>query len=380
MRDRPSVCFFNTSPSMPHILLGDGPQQAGGAEVRACLLAAALVERGYKVSFAVHDYGQPREIITDRGIRVVAASGKRRGTPLLRLLTQTLPADLRAIRRIDADVYIEMGVSWRTGMLSWLCRSQGRRFLLWLASITDPCAAVKGKSRVPRHARLPAQYGLRHADVVIAQTREQQALMRDLHGRDCPVIPNIWVATPAGEEKASPPEVLWAARYLPLKRPEWALEVARRLPDIRFRLAGGAAEGHEDLLDRTREAAKDLPNVEVMGFVPFVEMDKLYARASALLCTSTIEGFPNTFLQAWNHRTPVVSTIDPDHVLTENGIGVACKDVDELAAGIRRVCGPEGRVMGARAREYLERVHSVEAVMALFEPLLYPTPVGSERD
>lgn len=370
MPTKPSVCFFNTSPSMPHILLGDGPRQAGGAEVRARILADSLVARGYKVSFAVHNYGQAPEIITDNGIRVVTASGKRRGAPLLRLVTQTLPADLRAFRTIDADVYIEMGVSWRTGMLTWLCRGRGRRFILWLASITDPCAGVKGQSRVPRHARWPAQWGLRHAEVVIAQTREQRDLMHTLHGRDCPVIPNIWVPGPGGGAKADPPEVLWAARYLPLKRPEWVLEVARRLPEVRFRLAGGAGEGHEDLVERVREMAAELPNVEILGFVPFAEMDQYYARASALLCTSTIEGFPNTFLQAWEHSTPVVSTLDPDGVLAENGIGVACKDVEELVAGVQRACGPEGAQMGARARAYLERVHSVDAVMGLLEPLL----------
>jgi glycosyltransferase involved in cell wall biosynthesis len=99
-------------------------------------------------------------------------------------------------------------------------------------------------------------------------------------------------------------------------------------------------------------------------------MDEYYARASALLCTSTIEGFPNTFLQAWNHSTPVVSTLDPDGVLVEQGIGVACQDVDEIADGIRRVCSSEGVAMGRTARAYLERVHSVDAVMGMLEPVL----------
>ncbi len=134
--------------------------------------------------------------------------------------------------------------------------------------------------------------------------------------------------------------------------------------------AGGEAAGHEHLYNRVREEADRLPNVEHLGFVPFSEIDSQYARASVYLCTSTIEGFPNTFLQAWNHKTPVVSTYNPDGMLNSGDVGVSGDDIETLVHGIARLCGKEGRHMGDRARQHLERVHSVDAVLPKLEAVL----------
>jgi glycosyltransferase involved in cell wall biosynthesis len=367
---KPSVCFFNTSPAMPHMLLGEGPDQAGGAEARASILARVLTERGWPVSFAVYDYGQPDEVVTPEGIRLFRASGRKTGPPLLRVITHTVPADMRAFRAADANTYVEFGVSWRTGLLVREAHKHRRKFIVWLASINHPYAAVKGRSWIPREWRWSAHRGLIEADIVIAQTVEQKQAMWELYRRDCPVIPNIWPVTPHVRQKSVPAEVLWAARYLPLKRPEWVLEAATHLPETRFVMAGGPGEGHEALFRQIQDAARGIPNVEILGFVPFKDIGQHYARASALLCTSTIEGFPNTFLQAWNHGTPVVSTLDPDGVLEREGVGIACQWIDEITMAIQRICGPDGAEMGARCRAYVERVHSVSAVMDALEPLL----------
>ena len=370
MSSKPSLCFFNTSAAMPHMLLGEGPARSGGAQVRASIVARALAERGWPVTFVIRDYGQPAETFTAEGIRVLKASGQKQGLPLLRVLTHTIPADMRAVGTADADIHIEFGLSWRTGLLVREAHKRRRRFMLWLAHILDPQAGLPGISMIPSHWRWSAIRGLAESDMVIAQTHEQAVLMQKLHGRTCPVVPNVWVLTESHGPKSDPPEVLWAARYLPLKRPEWVLEIAQRLPDVRFVMAGGPGEGQDALFSQIQQAAASIPNVDVLGFVPFSEIDQYYARASALLCTSTVEGFPNTFLQAWNHRTPVVSTFDPDGVLARHGVGIACNDVEELVGGIQRVCGAEGAALGERCRAYLEQVHSGEAVMNALEPLL----------
>jgi glycosyltransferase involved in cell wall biosynthesis len=370
MQPKPSVCFFNLSPAIPHMLLGEGLARAGGAELRASLLAKSLAQRGWPTAIAAYDYGQPAELQTPEGVRVLRASGARSGIQPIGLVRNALPADLRAFRAADADIYIETGVSWRSGLLARQCHKDGRKFVLWLANRTDPYTADRRRSQMPPHTRWLGHRGLRDAHMVVAQTEEQRELMLSIRRRECPVIPNIWSATPATGAKSASPEVLWAARFLGRKRPEWVVEVARRLPHIRFVMAGGPDRGCEVLFDSVRECAGRLPNLEVLGFVPFKEIDQYYARAWAFLSTSTVEGFPNTFLQAWNHKTPVVSTFDPDGVIRKHGLGAGCRDLDEVVVGLEMVCGDQRSVIGERCREYLERVHSVEAVMGALEPLL----------
>ena len=43
------------------------------------------------------------------------------------------------------------------------------------------------------------------------------------------------------------------------------------------------------------------------GAVPYRDAGALYSRARVLVNTSDVEGFPNTYLQAWASGTPVVA-------------------------------------------------------------------------
>jgi glycosyltransferase involved in cell wall biosynthesis len=53
--------------------------------------------------------------------------------------------------------------------------------------------------------------------------------------------------------------------------------------------------------------------------------------------TSEIEGFPNTFLQAWVRGIPVVSFFDPDGVIQREGLGRTVASVEEMAAAVHRL-------------------------------------------
>ena len=72
------------------------------------------------------------------------------------------------------------------------------------------------------------------------------------------------------------------------------------------------------------EAAKEaekLPNVTFLGTVPPIEMEGWFKKKKLFMNTSIREGFPNTFLQAWMNRVPVVSlNIDPDGIIEKYGL------------------------------------------------------------
>ncbi|MCB2141254.1 hypothetical protein KQH27_00940, partial [bacterium] len=57
------------------------------------------------------------------------------------------------------------------------------------------------------------------------------------------------------------------------------------------------------------------------GFLPPAEVESILDSALVLLNTSELEGFPNTFLQAWRRGLPVISFFDPGGVVLKNRLG-----------------------------------------------------------
>ncbi len=213
---RPRLCILHTGPALPQMLLGQGPQQAGGAELQLAYIARGLHARGWPVRVALCNYGHDLPTTTAEGIELVSMDHPRGGLPGLRFFVHTLPSNRRLITRADAEVYLQMGVGWQNGLVAWACRSQRRRLVLWLASLTDPLCGHRAHSRIPLHERWLARYGLRHADAIVAQTREQQVLLREHHRRESVIIRNIWPLADNAEYRppAQPLEVFWAGRAL----------------------------------------------------------------------------------------------------------------------------------------------------------------------
>jgi glycosyltransferase involved in cell wall biosynthesis len=90
-----------------------------------------------------------------------------------------------------------------------------------------------------------------------------------------------------------------------------------------------------------------------------------------LCCTSDYEGFPNTFLEAWSHGLPVVSTVDPDGLISGRELGRIADGPATLLQAIRELLGQDSlyqRVSG-QARSYYTGHHTMEAVLPQFETL-----------
>ncbi len=97
-----------------------------------------------------------------------------------------------------------------------------------------------------------------------------------------------------------------------------------------------------------------------MRFVPYDDTIELLRRAQVVVSTSESEGFPNVFLQAWSSGTPVVATVDPDGVISANGLGYHCRNAMQMAERIREITeGDTSRgEMGRRGRAYVSKHHS----------------------
>ena len=225
--------------------------------------------------------------------------------------------------------------------------------------------------------RVLFRHGLRHADRILLQTHHQQASLLRGFGLTGTVLP-MPCEGPSEQEYVPPdpfrgikPRVVWVGRLSAEKRLEWLIEIASQLPELAFEVAGAPADGEETARVLAARAAA-LANVTLLGKVPRSQMPGVYRNAAALLCTSTYEGFPNTFLEAWSHGVPVVSTIDPDGLIAARGLGVVAHEPSAIVAALRELLSTPARWHGSsgRARDYFRERHTPEQALPLFEQVL----------
>ena len=341
------------------MLSGEGDlKYIGGESVQHVLLARAWRDLGHDVSIIVHDEGQGARRVID-GITAIAAHTRNGGLPGLRFFHPRASKLVGALSSADADVYYQSPAGVNTGFTAWFTQMMGRQFIFRVASDSD-CEKEHPRIRFLRD-RMLFDFGLKRAHLVAAQTEYQAKLLRDNHGIVSPVV-NMVVELP--QRGAKPVEkdidVLWLSNLRSLKRPELALELARQLPDVKFTVAGGPMPGGQTYFDDVAAAAARLPNVTMLGAVRYAETGALIDRAKIFLNTSSIEGFPNTFLQSWIRGVPVVSFFDPDGLVNRLQLGRIARTIDEMREAVRGLVDiPAYRDnIGRRAREYAQREYT----------------------
>jgi glycosyltransferase involved in cell wall biosynthesis len=356
------------------MLSGEGnPKYIGGEAIQHVLLARAWRDLGHEVSMIVHDEGQGarRE---HEGITAIAAHSRGGGIPGLRFFHPRATRLLSALIAADADTYYQSPAGAYTGITGWFCRATGRRFIFRIASDSD-CEKEHGRIQFWRDRKL-YNYGLRCADVIASQTAFQAQMLRENHGLESSVV-NMMVEVPrARTEGRKDIDVLWVSNLRALKRPELALELARQLPDVRFTLAGGPMPGGETYYEDVMAAAARLSNVTMLGAVRYADTGALFDRAKIFLNTSSIEGFPNTFLQAWIRGVPVVTFFDPDTLIQRLSLGKTANSVDDMRESIRDLLeNAAGRqLIGRRTRDFATREFTTGVAARYIELLDHSSP------
>ena len=369
----PHICFV--APSAWPLLSGDRHSDVvGGAEVQQALLARGLARRGYRVSMICMDHGQPDAVTID-GITVLKCHAPVEGLPVVRFFHPRLTGIWSAMRRADADIYYQRTAGAVTGIVGLFARCYGRRFVYAAAADLDLTRNETWKEFQRRAGWRDRQLyflGLGLADAIVAQTPKQQRDCLHWWGRHAALIRSAYAGV---DEPCADPDgvVLWVSALRRAKRPELFLELARRLPRFRFRMIGGVSaekDGQEFFADIARRA-KDIPNLEFVGFVPYAEIEEHFAAARLFVNTSDGEGFPNTFLQSWARGVPTVSFVDTGSTVDRRPVVNVVTDLDEMTARVDALMSDDAcwRRSGHTSRTCYERFHTTDSVLQAYERL-----------
>lgn len=361
------ICFV--SYNLYSYLNPGSSENAGGAERQQYLIATELAARGYDVSAVVGDHGQDRyEVINQidvwRAYQTVGDSGYKSLRGLLQLPRQI------------TTIFLTM---YNANAKTYYTRSSIYYPLLFLYSKLFNCSYVCALSHDrdvelssidawnPLFRKLYLR-SLNSADTVIAQTKYQRNKLWTNYGIGSIVIPNGYVIP--DDTAGDLDYFLWVGRAAKNpKNPELFLELSKELPEVDFVMIVAPGQNNS-YFESLRSQAQELPNVRFKGFVPPNEIESYYRDAIALINTSTGEGFPNTFLEAWCVGTPVLSLyFDLDGLLDQEQIGVFSGDFRSLIDDAKQLVKDEEMCqnLGYNAREYVESNHSINTIVDLFE-------------
>jgi glycosyltransferase involved in cell wall biosynthesis len=351
-------------------LVGDAIGHIGGVEHQTTLLARWLVERGHQVNLITWDEGQPDHCVID-GVRVLKLCKQKDGVPGMRFFYPRWTSLNAALRRAGADVYYQNCGEYITGQVALWCRWQHRKFVYSVAAEAD--CDVHLPLLTTWRERYLYRWGIRLADTVLVQTRVQQQMLHNGFGRDAQIIPMPCVGPTDSDfvhrelSARAQNRILWVGRLCLEKRPDRFLDLAIGTPDLQFDLVGPSTDSSycRDILERARH----IPNVVVHGRATQSQLAEFYQKAACLCCTSDNEGFPNVFLEAWSHGLPIVSTLDPDGVISKWQLGSVASDTTTLTSSIRHLLSSESEwhETSQRARRYYCDNHAADGVMPKFE-------------
>ena len=349
-----------------------GKPGAGGNGKWQWLLARVLIQSGWSVVVSVRQHAP--EVELDQSPQILLDPTQQRMIDGVKFVGMPeghfVVAWSKFLAAEKPDWWYWQGAEALWGAMVLIAKTMGVRAIFSTAMDSD----VQPRVALTRRQRWWPLYalGLNAVDRIVVQHRGQLSELNRKLRRKAAVIPGL---VPTHERVKTHAErknyVVWVAFLRQTKRPDLLIEIARKSPELHFVVCGAmtgyrAPHGYGE---KIVEEMRSLPNVEYTGHVDQSRILKTMADAATLLCTADVEGFPNTFLEAWSVGTPVVSLgIDPGGVIKEKGLGFVSGTIEQAVSDIRDLVNSPELFAAAsrRSRKHIEDVHSDAAVAKVF--------------
>jgi glycosyltransferase involved in cell wall biosynthesis len=332
----------------------------GGAETQTYLLSRALARIGLRVCLHVFEIPGARMPPVVDGVDVIVRPPFKALQPVLGKAREALSIRA-ALASVDADTIVSRSAGPHIGLIALFARD--RRFVFSSANMVGFDSAQMPK----RVSQMLFALGTRLADEIVVQTEEQLQAFRRGVGRTAVLIRSL--CEPAAVSSDRPDAFIWIGRYAALKRPLEYVELARAIPEARFRMVASAATSTPEAVDlkcQVVEAAKGVPNLELFHSLPRGELMRLVERSVAVVSTSEFEGMSNALLEGWARGVPaLVFSYDSDAIVGRRGLGYVAKGSRAILAEQARelwACRYRRHELSARCRDYVRDEHDPDRI------------------
>jgi glycosyltransferase involved in cell wall biosynthesis len=355
--DMKRICFLAFG-AYPILSRQEKFYDVGGSELQQVLIGKELAKKGYEIIFIDFDYGQ-NQYETIEGIKIIKTFKPQNKENILEYVLH-IPILLNALVKAQADIFYQRaGVYCIPVIIAKILKKP------FVYSIPGDrlVASPEEKGSIVQSLQ---QFDITYADCIIAQSEYQRKRLKQNFGKNSKLIKSICVIENNEIRKNQTPLVLWVANFRELKQPRIFLELARKFPDVEFCMIGGPYPDAEKFFNDIKSEAEKIKNIQFTGFVPLHKVNKYFEKAWVLINTSSSEGFPNTFFQAWSNYTPVLSLyVDPDEIMYKNNLGIHSREFSQMVTDLDTLLKDDNlrRQMGLNGRNYVEKEHNIDRVI-----------------
>ena len=343
-------------------ITGYSPFRQGGAEYQAFLLAEHL-KKQMKISFVFRNHWDKPQKIEDRGYTLYAIEPRHIQGTGGSFIFEGLQLN-RILKKISPEIIYIRGANAYT-MIAVLYAKKKNCKIVWHIAHDRDVIPLQNKRLFQNPFKYMdkkmVEYGLIHSECIVGQTQCQSTLLKNNYNRPCDFIIGNWHPVPTNIKKDnSIIKILWIANWRSFKQPEIFVNLANELKNIsniQFIMLGR----NEQYPQIKKRAIAN--NIHVMGEISNSKVNELLSESHLLVNTSQMEGFSNTFIQAWMRRVPVISLqVDPDDVLRQNGIGFCSGTFMQLVEDTKFIIKNHKlrEIMGKKARQYAIEHHSLK--------------------
>jgi len=359
-KNKPEICFVSMS-SYP-LLTGENKGYVGGAELQLVNLAKELANRGYTIYF-VTSGGERNKSKKIDGVNILSAySGKDdigKGKKFLAFWSK--------LKEADSDLYIfKLAIPPLVPLFGYIHRKTTVKIMASNNELTRG-DFIRGKINKIKHF-----VNIKLSDIVVSQNNFQKEKLKENFGVNSVKISNSIKTVTTDSIKNGDDYILWVGTLRDIKQPGLFLDLTEEFSKTKFVMIGGKGESQE-LFEKIKKRSKKIDNLEFKGFVPFDQIYDYYKDAMFLVNTSKLEGFPNTFLEAWMFEKPVVSlNVDPDEIICRYELGFHSKSYSQMVKDMTKLIKNKKLRdrLGSKCRNYVENNHDIIKIANQYEKLL----------
>ncbi len=312
-------------------LLAKVERPIGGAAVEWYVWIRAFRKIGCEFGLLTWD-GSQNLLKNQLNFDLVESYKLNKGIPKIRRFTYRIPKLFWATKKYNPDFIIQECADEYTGIMAMIAKILGKPFIHRIASDMD--VDGRAKRNFSLFTRLTYNWGLKRALHISCQNKYQFDILKNrFPQKSISVLHNPYFFNEKNINKDNSKKyIAWIGNFRYEKNLPALAKIAEKLSQYKFKIAGTKFPQTDNDTAKGLEKLEKLSNVQFMGHISNDKISDFLSEAYCLLNTSRLEGFSNTFLEAWAAGVPVITTknVNPDNLITDYNLGKVVNDYTEL--------------------------------------------------